>query len=41
MAVAEGSQRTPFCRRDLEATYASFRRFLMTVQAVVLKRLQE
>jgi flagellar basal body-associated protein FliL len=35
------SQRTPYCRRELEATYASFRRFLMTVQAVVVKRLQE
>jgi hypothetical protein len=32
---------TPHYRRELEATYASFRRFLMTVQAVVVKRLQE
>jgi hypothetical protein len=32
---------TPPYRRELEATYASFRRFLMTVQAVVVKRLQE
>jgi hypothetical protein len=29
---------TPSYRRELEATYASFRRFLMTVQAVVVKR---
>jgi flagellar basal body-associated protein FliL len=35
------SERTPYYRRELEATYASFRRFLMTVQAVVVKRLQE
>jgi hypothetical protein len=32
---------TPAYRSELEATYASFRRFLMTVQAVVIKRLQE
>jgi flagellar basal body-associated protein FliL len=35
------SERPPHYRRELEATYASFRRFLMTVQAVVVKRLQE
>jgi hypothetical protein len=33
--------RIPPYRRELEATYASFRRFLMTVQAVVIRRLQE
>jgi hypothetical protein len=33
--------RTPAYRRELEATYASFRRFLITVQAVVVRRLQE
>jgi hypothetical protein len=33
--------RIPPYRRELEATYASFRRFLMTVQAVVVCRLQE
>ena len=32
---------TPSYRCELEASYASFRRFLMTVQAVVVKRLQE
>jgi hypothetical protein len=32
---------TPRYRRELEATYASFRRFLMTVQGVVVKRLQQ
>jgi len=32
---------TPAYKRELEATYASFRRFLMSVQAVVVKRLQE
>ena len=39
--LQRASHRTPFYRRELEATYASFRRFLMTVQAVVVKRLQE
>jgi hypothetical protein len=34
-------RRTPPYRRELEATYASFRRFLMTVHAVVVRRLQE
>jgi hypothetical protein len=29
---------TPAYKRELEATYASFRRFLTTVQAVVVKR---
>jgi len=33
--------RTPPYRRELEATYASVHRFLMTVQAVVVRRLQE
>jgi hypothetical protein len=37
----KASERTPYYRRELEATYASFRRFLMTVQAVVVKRLHE
>jgi len=32
---------TPAYKRELVATYASFRRFLMTMQAVVVKRLQE
>jgi hypothetical protein len=35
------NERPPAFRRELEATYASFRRFLVTVQAVVVKRLQE
>ena len=32
---------TPAYRRELEATYASFHRFLMSVQTVVVRRLQE
>ena len=40
-ALHRASERPPAFRRELEATYASFRRFLMTVQAVVVKRLQE
>jgi len=39
--LQRASQRTPFYRRELEATYASFHRFLMTVQAVVVRRLPE
>jgi hypothetical protein len=40
-ALRAASGRTPYYRRDLETTYASFRPFLMTVQAVVVRRLQE
>ena len=39
--VHTASERPPHYCRELEATYASFHRFLMTVQAVVVKRLQE
>jgi uncharacterized membrane protein YidH (DUF202 family) len=35
------SERPPHYRRELDATYVSFRRFLIAVQAVVVKRLQE
>ena len=31
----------PAYKRELEATYASFHRFLTSVQAVVVRRLQE
>lgn len=33
--------RTPAFRRELEATYASFRRFLMTVRAAAVRGLYE